>query len=381
MDFEQQEYGALRDLIRTFAQKEIAPTAAQRDEEERFDRRIFDKMGQLGLTGIPYSEQFGGAGMDHLANVIAIEEISKSDPSVGSDLSIHSALAAWVISEFATDPQKQRYLVPLAAGSQLGAFSLTEPSAGSDIGSMRTTAAHDGNDYVLNGNKVFTSNGGVADLYVVFALTNPAAKTDGISAFLVEKEQAGFAAGKPERKMGIRAHPVTELSFDNCRIPTANRLGSEGQGFAIAKRALQSGRLGMSAQALGIAKAAYAHARDYVQTRIQFGKPIAELQSIQFKLADMLIKIEAAEQLVYRAAWRQSCGLPFALESSVAKAFTSTTAMEITTEAVQIFGGYGFIRDFPVERLMRDAKITQIYTGTVEMQKVEIAQHILNQDR
>ncbi len=379
MDFTlDHKYEQIREMIRDFANKEIAPGAKERDDTERFDRRIFEKMSKLGITGVPYAEEYGGAELDHLANVIAIEEIAKVDPSLGADLSIHSALASWVISEFATEEQKKKYLVPLAQGDSLGAFSLTEPYAGSDTANMKTTAIRDGNEYVLNGNKVFTSNGGIADVYVVFALTDPSARGEGISAFLVDKNLPGFKTGIPEKKMGIRAHTVAELIFEDCRIPAENLLGEEGKGFAIAMRALESGRLGMSAQALGIAEAAFEHAKNYAQTRIQFGKPISELQSIQFKLADMAVKIEAAKLLVYQAAWLQSQGKPFGLKSSMAKAFVPTIAMEIAVEAVQIFGGYGFIRDFPVERLMRDAKITAIYTGTVEMQKNNIARNILN---
>lgn len=374
-----QEHEQIRDMIRDFAQKEIAPGSAERDNAERFDRDLFRKMAKLGITGIPYAEEYGGAELDHLANVIAIEEIAKVDPALGADMSIHTALASWVISEFATEAQKKKYLTPLAQGDFLGAFSLTEPYAGSDTANMKTTALRDGNDYVLNGNKVFTSNGGIADVYVVFALTNPSARGEGISAFLVDKNLPGFTTGKPERKMGIRAHTVAELVFDNCRIPAENLLGEEGKGFDMAMRALESGRLGMSAQALGIAEGAFEHARNYALTRVQFGKPIADLQSIQFKLADMAVKIEAAKLLVYKAAWLQSQGKPFALQSSMAKAYVPTIAMEIAVEAVQIFGGYGFIRDFPVERYMRDAKITAIYTGTVEMQKVQIAKNILSE--
>ena len=366
-----------RELVRAFAQKDLAPGAQTRDEDEHFDRSLFDKMANLGITGIPYPEKYGGGELDHLANVIAIEEISKVDASVGSDLSIHSALASWVISEFATDAQKERYLTPLAEGQWLAAFSLTEANAGSDTASLRTTAVHDGNSYVLNGTKVFTSNGGVADLYIVFAKTDPAKGRDGISAFIVEKDMKGLTTGVPERKMGIRAHTVSELILDECRIPCDNILGQEGQGLSIAMRALESGRLGMSAQALGIAQAAYNHARNYAQTRIQFGNPLSSLQSIQFKLAEMAVKLETARLLVYQAAWRQSRGLPFALQSAMAKTYVPTVAMEIANEAIQIHGGYGFIRDFQVERLLRDAKITQIYTGTVEMQKVEIARAIL----
>ena len=368
-----------RNVVRAFAQKELAPGAQTRDEEERFERSIFDSMARIGITGIPYPEIYGGADLDHLSNVIAIEEISKVDASVGSDLSIHSTLSCWLLSEFATDAQKKQYLKPLAEGKWLAAFSLTEANAGSDMANMQTTARCDGDEFVLNGGKVFTSNGGVADIYIVFAKTDTSVGADGISAFIVEKDRSGFTTGKPERKMGIRAHQVSELIFEDCRVPRENLLGEEGQGFAIARRALQSGRLGMSAQALGIAEAAYERARDYAKTRVQFNQPLAALQSIQFKLAEMAVKVETARLLVYDAAWRQSQGLPCALQSAMAKTYVPAVAMDNANEAIQIHGGYGFIRDFSVERLLRDAKITQIYTGTIEMQKIEIARIILSE--
>ncbi|RIV21697.1 acyl-CoA dehydrogenase [Alicyclobacillaceae bacterium I2511] len=378
MDFGVDEtHKQIREFIKGFAQKELAPGAHQRDEEERFDRSLFDKMSKLGITGIPYPQEYGGAEMDYLANVMAIEEISKVDASVGADLSIHSSLTSWVLSEFSTVAQKRHYLQPLAEGQWLGAFSLTESSAGSDAANIRVTAVREQGGYILNGGKVFTSNGGVADIYVVFAVTNANAENERMSAFIVEKDWPGFTIGRPEQKLGIRAHTVAALNFEDCHVPEENLLGEEGHGLAIAMRGLEGGRLGMSAQALGIAESAFEHARDYAKSRIQFGKPIAEFQSVQFKLAEMAVKLETARLLVYKAAWLQSQGVPFALQSAMAKAYVSTIAVEVANESIQIFGGYGFIRDYPVERLLRDARICQIYTGTVEMQLIKIASDVL----
>jgi len=375
------EHEQIRQLVRTFANEKVAPGAAQRDEEERFDYSLFEQMAKLGLTGIPWPEAYGGAGMDFLAYVIAVEELSRVCASTGVVLSAHTSLAGWPIYKFGTEAQKQKYLRPMAEGKWLGAYGLTEPQSGSDSASMRTTAVRDGDEYVLNGNKVFITNGGPAHVYVVFAMTDASQKTRGITAFIVEKETPGFQIGKHERKMGIRASTTAELIFDNCRIPVENRLGDEGFGFKVAMMTLDGGRNGIAAQALGIAQGAYEQARDYARGRIQFGKPISDLQAIQHKLADMATKIEAARLLTYQAAWLESQGLPYGKASAMSKVFASDTAMEVTTEAVQVFGGYGFIRDYPVERMMRDAKITQIYEGTNEVQRMVIARQILSEKR
>ena len=371
------EHEQIRQLVREFAQNELAPGEAERDEEEHFDRSIFHQMAELGLTGIPWPEEYGGAGMDYLAYVIAIEELSRVDASAGVVLSAHTSLAGWPIYKFGTEEQKQKYLKPMAEGKWLGAYGLTEPGSGSDAAGMRTTAVRDGDEYVLNGSKVFITNGGEAEVYVVFALTSPEKRTRGITAFIVEKGTPGFTFGKHEKKMGIRSSTTVELIFDNCRVPAANRLGEEDFGFKIAMMTLDGGRNGIAAQALGIAQGAFEAARDYALGRKQFGKSISDNQAIQFKLADMATKIEAARLLTYQAAWLESNGHPYGQASAMSKVFASDTAMEVTTEAVQVFGGYGFIRDYPVERMMRDAKITQIYEGTNEIQRMVIARSVL----
>jgi len=378
MDFTlSDEQLALRKLVRDFAQREVAPSAAERDEEERFDRSIFDKMGQLGLTGIPWPEEYGGAGLDFLSYVIAVEELSRVCGSTGVTLSAHVSLAGWPLYKFATEEQKQRYLRPMAEGKSLGAYGLTEPSAGTDAASLSATALRDGDAYILNGTKVFTTNGGDADTYIVFASTDKAQRSRGVSAFIVEKGMAGFSFGKKEKKMGIRSSPTLELIFQDCRVPVENLLGEEGIGFKIAMMTLDGGRNGIAAQAVGIAQGALDAALSYAMNRKQFNKPITDFQAIQFKLADMATEIEAARLLTYQAAWLESNGLPYGKASAMAKVMASDVAMKVTIEAVQIHGGYGFTRDYPVERMMRDAKITQIYEGTNEVQRMVIAGHLL----
>ncbi|WP_339172011.1 acyl-CoA dehydrogenase [Anoxybacillus sp. FSL W8-1294] len=368
-----EEHEMIRKMVRDFAKNEVAPTAAERDEEERFDRSIFNKMADLGLTGIPWPEEYGGIGSDYLAYVIAVEELSKVCASTGVTLSAHISLASWPIYKFGTEQQKQTYLRALATGEKLGAYGLSEPGAGSDVSAMKTRAVRDGDHYVLNGSKVWITNGGEADIYVVFAVTDPEKKHRGISAFIVEKGTPGFSIGKKEKKLGIRSSPTTELIFEDCRIPKENLLGEEGEGFKIAMMTLDGGRNGIAAQAVGIAQGALDAAVEYAKGRIQFGKPIAEQQGIAFKLADMATAIEAARLLTYQAAWLESNGLPYGKESAMAKLFAGDTAMKVTVEAVQIFGGYGYTKDYPVERFMRDAKITQIYEGTQEIQRIVIS--------
>lgn len=379
MDFKlSEDHLMIQKTIRDFAINEVAPSAAERDEEERFDIEIFHKMGELGLTGLPWEEKYGGAGFDFLAYAIAVEELSKVCASTGVTLSAHVSLCSWPIWKFGTEEQKQKYLVPLAEGTKLGAFGITEPSAGSDAGGTKTTAVLDGDAYVLNGTKVFITNGYYADTYVIIARTGP--KELGhksISAFIVEKGTPGFSFGKKEKKLGIRSSATYELIFDNCRVPKENLLGKEGEGFKIGMMILDGGRNGIAAQALGIAEGAYEYALDYAKQRIQFGKPIADQQAIRFKLADMATRIEAAKLLTYKAAWLEGQHEPYGLASSMAKVFAGDTAMYVTTEAVQILGGYGYCRDYPVERMMRDAKITQIYEGTNEIQRVVISNLLL----
>ncbi|MEV5116058.1 acyl-CoA dehydrogenase [Peribacillus frigoritolerans] len=371
-----EEHEMIRKMVRDFAQNEVAPTAAERDEEERFDREIFDKMAELGLTGIPWPEEYGGIGSDYLAYCIAVEELSRVCASTGVTLSAHTSLAGWPIYKFGTEEQKQKYLRPMAQGEKIGAYGLTEPSSGSDAGGMRTTAKLVGDEYVISGSKIFITNGGIADTYVVFALTEPESKQKGTSAFIIEKDFPGFSVGKKEKKLGIRSSPTTEIIFDECRVPKENLLGKEGEGFKIAMMTLDGGRNGIAAQAVGIAQGALDAAVDYAKERVQFGKPISAQQGIGFKLADMATGVEASRLLTYQAAWLESVGLPYGKESAMSKLFAGDTAMKVTTEAVQVFGGYGYTKDYPVERYMRDAKITQIYEGTQEIQKLVISRMV-----
>ncbi|HFJ9293112.1 TPA: acyl-CoA dehydrogenase AcdA [Bacillus cereus] len=368
-----EEHEMIRKMVRDFAKNEVAPTAAERDEEERFDRELFDKMAELGLTGIPWPEEYGGIGSDYLAYVIAIEELSRVCASTGVTLSAHTSLAGWPIFKFGTEEQKQKFLRPMAEGKKIGAYGLTEPGSGSDAGGMKTIAKRDGDHYILNGSKIFITNGGIADIYVVFALTDPESKQRGTSAFIVESDTPGFSVGKKESKLGIRSSPTTEIMFEDCRIPVENLLGEEGQGFKVAMQTLDGGRNGIAAQAVGIAQGALDASVEYARERHQFGKPIAAQQGIGFKLADMATDVEAARLLTYQAAWLESEGLPYGKESAMSKVFAGDTAMKVTTEAVQVFGGYGYTKDYPVERYMRDAKITQIYEGTQEIQRLVIS--------
>ncbi|AND10658.1 acyl-CoA dehydrogenase AcdA [Bacillus thuringiensis] len=368
-----EEHEMIRKMVRDFAKNEVAPTAAERDEEERFDRELFDQMAELGLTGIPWPEEYGGIGSDYLAYVIAIEELSRVCASTGVTLSAHTSLAGWPIFKFGTEEQKQKFLRPMAEGKKIGAYGLTEPGSGSDAGGMKTIAKRDGDHYILNGSKIFITNGGIADIYVVFVLTNPESKQRGTSAFIVESDTPGFSVGKKESKLGIRSSPTTEIMFEDCRIPVENLLGEEGQGFKVAMQTLDGGRNGIAAQAVGIAQGALDASVEYARERHQFGKPIAAQQGIGFKLADMATDVEAARLLTYQAAWLESEGLPYGKESAMSKVFAGDTAMKVTTEAVQVFGGYGYTKDYPVERYMRDAKITQIYEGTQEIQRLVIS--------
>ncbi|AEN86983.1 Acyl-CoA dehydrogenase [Priestia megaterium Q3] len=369
-----EEHEMIRKMVRDFAKNEVAPTAAERDEEERFDRGIFTQMADLGLTGIPWPEQYGGIGSDYLAYCIAVEELSRVCASTGVTLSAHTSLAGWPIYTFGTEEQKHKYLKPMATGEKIGAYGLTEPSAGSDAGGMRTLAVKDGEDYILNGSKIFITNGGEADIYVVFARIDPNEKRT--SAFIIEKDMPGFSVGKKEKKLGIRSSPTTEIIFEDCRVPKENLLGNEGEGFKVAMMTLDGGRNGIAAQAVGIAQGALDAAVAYAKERQQFGKPIISQQGIAFKLADMATSIEAARLLTYQAAWLESQGLPYGKESAMSKLYAGDTAMKVTTEAVQVFGGYGYTKDYPVERFMRDAKITQIYEGTQEIQRLVISRYL-----
>jgi len=367
-----EEHEMIRKMVREFAENEVAPTAAERDEEERFDLNIFEKMAELGLTGIPWPEEYGGIGSEYLAYCIAVEELSRVCASTGVTLSAHTSLAGWPLYKFGTEEQKQKYLRPMAEGTKIGAYGLTEPGSGSDAGGMKTAAILDGENYILNGSKIFITNGGIADIYIVFALTNPNDKRS-TTAFIIEKDFEGFSVGKKEKKLGIRSSPTTEIIFQDCKVPVQNVLGEVGQGFKIAMMTLDGGRNGIAAQAVGIAQGALDAAIAYAKERKQFGKPIVENQGISFKLADMATSIEASRLLTYQAAWLESSGLPYGKESAMSKLMAGDTAMKVTTEAVQIFGGYGYTKDYPVERYMRDAKITQIYEGTQEIQRLVIS--------
>lgn len=381
MDFRLTEIQAdIANLARDFAEKRLVPSVKERDEKETFDRSILDEMGQLGLLGIPWAEEDGGVGADFLSLAVACEEIAKVDPSIALSFEVHTMLCSWPIWKFGTPAQKAKYLKPLAEGTKLGAFGLTEPNAGTDALNGSTTAVkNEDGSYTLNGSKVFNTNGGEAEVTVVFAATDKTKGAKGMSAFIVEKGTEGFTYGKKEVKMGIRASVQRELVFQNVRIPAENLLGKEGDGFKIAMMTLDGGRVGVGAQALGIAEGAYNEAVKYAKERVQFGKPIATKQAIAFMLADMKVKIETARLAVYKAAWQmgQGDGKSYSMEASIAKKYASDIAMEVTTDAVQVFGGYGFTREYPVERYMRDAKITQIYEGTNQVQQMVISGVIL----
>lgn len=369
-----EEQSLLRDMVRDFAESEILPSAKERDENERFDRALmFDRLADLGLTGIVFPEEYGGAGADYISYAIAVEELSRVCASTGVTLSAHLSLGSNPIFLFGSQQQKEQFLVPLATGTKMGAFGLTETSAGSDAGGTKTTAVRDGDSWILNGSKIFITNAGEADTYIVFARTDKdAEKHHGISAFIVEKGSPGFSFGKKEEKLGIRSSPTMEILFDKCQIPLGNLLGEEGMGFKIAMKTLDGGRIGIASQALGIAQGALDVAVSYAKERKQFNKSISTFQGVQFQLADMATQIEASRHLVYNAGYRASKGLSYSQQSAMAKLMASETAMKVTTQAVQILGGYGYTRDFPVERMMRDAKITEIYEGTSEIQRLVI---------
>lgn len=366
----------MRNMVRDFAETEIAPFVEQMEMGE-FPRAILKKMGALGLMGIPVPEQYGGAGMDFTSYILAIHELSKVSAVVGVVLSVHTSVGTNPILYFGNEEQKQRYVPRLASGEYLGAFCLTEPGAGSDAASLKTRAVRDGDDYVLDGSKVFITNGGEADVYIVFAVTNAEAGTRGISAFIVERDTLGLLIGKDEKKMGLHGSRTVELTFEAMRVPVQNLLGQEGEGFTIALSNLDVGRIGIAAQSLGIAEAALQAATTYAKERVQFGKPISQQQGVGFKLADMATNAEAAKLLVYNAASLRASGKPCGKEASMAKLFASQTAMQNAIDAVQIFGGYGYTKDYPVERYFRDAKVTQIYEGTSEIQRIVIGKHLL----
>jgi len=371
------EHALLKQMYREFAETEVKPLAAEVDENERFPVETVEKMVKAGFMGIPFPKKYGGEGGDNLGYAMAVEELSRVCATTGVILSAHVSLGAHPIYQFGTEEQKQKFLVPMAKGEKIGAFGLTEANAGTDASAQQTTAVLDGDHYIINGSKIFITNAGYADTYVIMAMTDKSAGTRGISAFIIEADTEGFTIGPKEKKLGIKGSSTCELIFENCRIPVENRLGKEGFGFKVAMQTLDGGRIGIAAQALGIAQGALDETVNYVKERKQFGRPISAFQNTQFQLADMSSKVEAARLLVYKAAYNKDMGLPYSNEAAMAKLFASEAAMEVTTKAVQLHGGYGYTREYPVERMMRDAKITEIYEGTSEVQRMVIAANLL----
>ncbi|MCF0148306.1 MAG: acyl-CoA dehydrogenase [Clostridium sp.] len=371
------EQELVKKMVREFALKEVKPIAAEIDETERFPMENVEKMAKIGMMGIPFSKEYGGAGGDTLSYILAVEELSKVCATTGVILSAHTSLCASLIDQFGTKDQKDRYLKDLATGKKIGAFGLTEPGAGTDAAGQQTVAVLDGDNYILNGSKIFITNGGVAETFIIFAMTDKSKGTKGISAFIVEKSFEGFSIGKKEDKLGIRGSSTTELVMSNCVVPKENLIGQEGRGFGIAMKTLDGGRIGIAAQALGIAEGAFEEAVNYMKERKQFNRPLAAFQGLQWMIAEMDTKIEAARHLVYKAAWLKENKLPYSVDAARAKLYAAEVAMDVTTKAVQIFGGYGYTKEYPVERMMRDAKITEIYEGTSEVQKMVISGNAL----
>ncbi|WBY64533.1 acyl-CoA dehydrogenase [Thermocaproicibacter melissae] len=378
MDFTlSKEHQLARTLFKEFAEKEIKPYAQEIDEEERFPVEALEKMRKYKFMGIPYPKEYGGAGCDTLTYEMCIEEISKVCATTATMLSAHTSLGTWPILKFGTPEQKAKYLPKLCSGEYLGAFALTEPNAGTDASAQQTRAVLEGDHYVLNGNKIFITNAGYADTYIVFAMTDKSKGNHGISAFIVEKNFPGFSVGKKEKKMGIRGSSTCELIFENCIVPKENLLGQEGKGFVIAMATLDNGRIGIAAQALGIAEGALEETIKYVKERKQFGRPLAKFQNTQFEIADMVTKVKAAQLLMYRAAVAEDTQKSYSEEAAMAKLYCASTAMDVTTRCLQLHGGYGYTREYPIERMMRDAKITEIYEGTSEVQKMVISKYAL----
>ncbi|MDR2414030.1 MAG: acyl-CoA dehydrogenase [Odoribacteraceae bacterium] len=364
-------------MIREFAEKEVKPLAAEVDEQERFPVETVEKMAKIGLMGIPFPVEHGGAGGDNLLYSIAVEELSRVCATTGVILSAHTSLCAAPLHEFGTPAQRARYLPRLASGEWIGAFGLTEPNAGTDAAAQQTTAVERDDHYLLNGNKIFITNAARASLFIIFAMTDKSKGARGISTFIVERDFPGFSVGKEEKKMGIRGSATSELVMNNCIVPKENLLGQVGKGFAIAMKTLDGGRVGIASQALGIAQGALDETVKYVKKREQFGKAIGQFQNTQFQLADLETRIQAARLLTRSAAFKKDSGEAYAADAAMAKLFAAETAMEVTTKAVQFHGGYGYTRDYPVERMMRDAKITEIYEGTSEVQRMVIAARLL----
>jgi butyryl-CoA dehydrogenase len=367
----------IQKMVREFAEKEIAPIAAELDEKGEYPTKILKKMAKLGLLGIIIPNEYGGAGLDTISYATVVEEISRKCASTGVITSVHNSLVSWPIMKYGTDEQKKKYLPILAKGEEIGAFAATEPNAGSDLGAMTTTAELKGDKYIINGDKTFITSGPEAGIIIVFAVTNKSAGTKGISTFIVESNMKGYKVGSIFEKLGINASKTSELIFENLEVPKSNLLGKEGEGFKIALSTLDGGRIGIASQAVGIAQAALDESIEYSMQRQQFGRPIAKFQAIQWMIADMATRIEASRYLVYNAAYKKDNGERFSKEAAMAKLFASDTAMDVAIKAVQIHGGYGYTKEYTVERLFRDAKITEIYEGTSEVQKMVIAGSLL----
>ena len=371
------EHDMLLKMYREFAENEVKPLAEMVDEEEVFPVETVKKLARYGFMGIPFPKEYGGQGADVLAYTMAVEELSKVCATTGVIVSAHTSLCAAPIYEYGTEEQKRKYLTPLAKGEKLGAFGLTEPNAGTDAAGQQTVAVLEGDHYILNGSKIFITNAGYADTYIIMAMTDKSKGTRGISAFIVESDYEGFSVGKKEAKMGIKGSSTCELIFKDVKVPKENLIGKEGHGFKIAMKTLDGGRIGIASQALGIAQGAIDETVKYVKERKQFGRSIAKFQNTQFQLADMQTKTDAARLLVYRAARSKDAKAPYSVDAAMAKLYAAEVAMDVTTKAVQLHGGYGYTREYPVERMMRDAKITEIYEGTSEVQKMVIAGNIL----
>ncbi len=371
------EQEMIKQMTREFADKELLPTAAYYDERQEFPTELWKKMGTLGLMGLLIPEEWGGAGADTVSYVLALEEIARGNPALSTAMSVTNSLTAYGIWRFGSEEQKRRFLVPLTQGEKLGGYCLTEANSGSDAVKMQTVAVKKGDKYIMNGTKLFITNGLSGHIYLTFAVTDKTKGSNGITCFIVEKGLPGFKVGKKFDKLGMRASDTTEIIFDECEVPENYRLGEEGAGFKLAMELLDGGRVGIAAQALGIAQASYEFARQYATERQQFGRKIYDFQAIQFMIADMATRIEASRLLVHKAASRRDQGYKIGLEASMAKLFASETAMKVATDAVQIFGGYGYIKEFPVERYFRDAKVTEIYEGTSQIQRLVIAKNLL----
>ena len=367
----------VRKMVREFAVAEVEPLAAEIDKEHRFPVETVEKMAKYGLLGIPFPTEYGGAGGDNISYAITVEELARVCASTAVIVSAHTSLCCWPIYAYGNEEQKKKYLPDLCQGKKLGAFGLTEPNAGTDASGQQTRAELDGDHWVLNGAKCFITNGGYADVFIIMAMTDKSQGTRGISAFIVEKGDPGFSIGKTEDKMGICASSTTELIFQNCRIPKNRLLGSLGKGFKIAMTTLDGGRIGIASQALGIAQGALDVTVEYMKQRKQFGKKLSQFQALTFVVAELATKIEAARLLIYKAAYNETAGLPYGVNAAMAKLFAAETAMEVTTKCVQLHGGYGYTKDYPVERMMRDAKITEIYEGTSEVQKMVISAAVI----